>query len=290
MPEPDPSDDPAPSDGVGARPAATLRFVRVFPRALPPLRADKAALGVVPTMAFRHCEPLRQASAFGWYVFPATDIVLRYTGSETLLQTEGGWQVLDKYWPAEFSAHWNEHAPDDLVGFCPPLVSQLPVAGVVQIWSGLLCSAAPDWSVLVRPLANIRGSHLYFVHEGIVEADRFGPFPLIINLQLIAPGVDIVFPMLKPLFQVQPLLRATYLEAAHAAQLLDGIGAPADAAAPRMSEADWRGFRRTVRLEELGSGIEPGSYAQSTRKRARHDGDAAGAPPPAATQPGATTP
>ena len=53
---------------------ATVKFHRVYPAAVPIMRADKAALGLMPTMAYRHCEPMRTASSFGWYAFPAEEV------------------------------------------------------------------------------------------------------------------------------------------------------------------------------------------------------------------------
>ena len=44
-------------------PQPTLRFHRVYPAAIAPMRADKAALGLMPTMAYRHCEAMRMASS-----------------------------------------------------------------------------------------------------------------------------------------------------------------------------------------------------------------------------------
>ena len=54
----------------------TIKFHRIYPAAIPPMRADKSALGLMPTMAYRHCEAMRMASSFGWYAFPAEEVRL----------------------------------------------------------------------------------------------------------------------------------------------------------------------------------------------------------------------
>ena len=97
----------------------------------------------------------------------------------------------------------------------PAFLSRLQLPGLVQIWTGLLCSTAPGWSVLVRPPSNMRGSFLYSAYEGIIETDSFRPCPLFMNIQLLATDVDIQLPKLVPLLQVQPLLRETYSENTH---------------------------------------------------------------------------
>ena len=48
----------------------TVTFYRAIPQSVEPMRADRSALGVIPTAAFQYCEALTSASAFGWYVFP----------------------------------------------------------------------------------------------------------------------------------------------------------------------------------------------------------------------------
>ena len=47
-----------------------LTFFRLVPGCRLPQRADRSAAGTMPTRAFRYCEALTSASAFGWYLFP----------------------------------------------------------------------------------------------------------------------------------------------------------------------------------------------------------------------------
>jgi hypothetical protein len=247
----------------------TVKFHRVYPAAVSPMRADKSALGVMPTMAFRHCEPMRLAASFGWYAFPAEEVSLRWNGSDVFVKEDGQWQPLVRSELPGFADYWNRHAPPDLTDLAPPFLTRLQLPGLVQIWTGLLCSTAPGWSVLVRPPSNMRGSFLYAAHEGIIETDQFKPCPLFMNIQLLATDVEIQLPKLVPLLQVQPLLRSTYGDDAHASQEVDGLEAQ-DNGQPALSPQEWQAYRRTIRVEEDGQPPESGHYAADTRKRAKN--------------------
>ena len=50
--------------------APLVTFYRFIPDIRMPQRADNSAAGSIPTRAFRYCEAIRLACAFGWYVFP----------------------------------------------------------------------------------------------------------------------------------------------------------------------------------------------------------------------------
>jgi hypothetical protein len=248
----------------------TVVFHRVYPTAIPPMRADKAAMGTMPVMAYRHCEPLRMASAFGWYVFPPEDISLRWDGSDVLVLQDGEWRPLTQTQLPGFSDYWDAHAPEGMQGTAPPFLSHLPVRGFVQIWSGMLCSAREGWSVLIRPLANIRASRHFACFEGLVEADRFKPFPLFVNIQLLATDVVIEIPRIMPLFQVQPLARVTYSETAHRSQERVGLETRSDGPSA-LSADEWAGYRRTIRVDVPTAAPSPGLYTVATRQRGRHE-------------------
>ncbi|MBT9505743.1 hypothetical protein [Rhodoferax sp.] len=248
----------------------TVTFHRVYPAAIPPMRADKSAMGIMPTMAFRHCEPMRMASSFGWYIFPPEDIFLKWNGADVFFKQDDEWVPLSKAYLPGFAEYWDANAPEEMQGLAPPFLSCLPVRGIVQIWSGLLCGTRPGWSVLVRPVANVRGSHLYSCSEGLVESDSFHPFPLFTNIQLIATDVPIEIPKGVPLFQIQPLMRGTYGDAAHRYEDREGMGLLANGE-PAMSEADWAGYRKTIRVEVDDAPAESGQYTAATRKRTKHE-------------------
>ena len=52
---------------VPAPPAKLVTFHRLIPSARLPQRADRSAAGMLPTRAFRYCEPSSTASGFGYY-------------------------------------------------------------------------------------------------------------------------------------------------------------------------------------------------------------------------------
>ena len=80
--------------------------------------------------------------------------------------------------------HFDRVAPKRLRGFAPPFLTSTWDPSLIQVWTGLFVESAPEWSILVRPPANIQGNAGYQLYEGIVESDRwFGP--LFTNLRLI---------------------------------------------------------------------------------------------------------
>jgi Family of unknown function (DUF6065) len=240
-----------------------LQFFQIVPEAIPPMPADASALGTLPVAAFQYCEAIRTASSFGWYVFPPQDIRLRWDGSEVRWHHEDEWHLLSSVaLGGEFLERWERHAPADLQDRPPPFLSSLFVPGIVQIWSGFLVSTAQDWSVLIRPPANLTQSHGYFCFEGLVETDRYGPCPLFVNIKLVATDREIVLPATRPLFQLQPLPRAAYLEGRR--------GATRDVS--EMSAEHWQGFRGTIRSAEPGADDhQTGSYGAATRRRAKQE-------------------
>ncbi|MFL6712344.1 MAG: DUF6065 family protein [Sulfurifustis sp.] len=249
-----------------------VTFHRIYPAAIPPMRADKSALGTLPTAAYQYCEAIRSASGFGWYVFPPTEIVLRWNGADVLHRVDGEWQALSSaLLEDEFLEYWDTHAPPDLKGCSPPYLSSLFVPGIVQIWSGLLIGTAKDWAVLIRPPANVPQSAAFACYEGIVETDEFRPCPLFVNIRLLATDRDIVIPKMKPLFQVQPLPRVCYSDKVMKHAQSDGLEPPANGSGG-MSEADWEGFRRTVRsVEPDRTDHETGSYGANVRRRGKNE-------------------
>jgi hypothetical protein len=226
--------------------------------------ADASALGTLPVAAYQYCEAIRAASSFGWYVFPPADIRLRWDGSEVRCWQDGDWQLLVSMSLAgETLERWQQFAPDDLKDRPPPYLSSLFVPGIVQVWSGFLVSSSEDWSILVRPPANLTQSNSYFCYEGLVETDRFGPGPLFVNLRLIATDREIVLPMTKPLFQVQPVMRASHAGAGRACDITD----IAD-----MSSDHWQGFRTTIRSSDpRESDHRTGSYGAHARRRGKQE-------------------
>jgi hypothetical protein len=247
-----------------ALPAAgeVVTFTRLDPAAILPMPADRSALGGIPAAAHQYCEALRSASGFGWYIFPAADIALRWDGAEVLTLVGEEWQPLTSLVSADFAEHWDQHCPEDLADRPIPYLSSLFVPGVVQIWSGLLVSTAPGWSVHIRPLANVPHSQAYASYEGIVEADWFKPLPLFINIRLLATERPIVIAKNRPLFVVQPLRRECYGDAGSQMKVVPDVAELGDA-------FDWAGLRSTIRSVSSERPHDFGRYGAEVRKRAK---------------------
>jgi len=219
------------------------------------MTADQSALGTMPMAPYQYCEALRTASGFGWYAFPLHDTIVRWDGHDVYTWQDDDWQELESVALDDDELDWwRQHAPDGIEP--PPVLTSLFVPGIVQLWTGLLVSTAPDWSLMVRPLANLTRSHAYLPYEGIIETDEFRPCPLFINIRLIETDRDIFFDKAKPLFQVQPLPRIAYI----------GERAPPVEDIETMTE--WDGLAHTVRIP---GARKPGTYAAAVRRRAKRE-------------------
>jgi len=120
-------------------------FHRFIPQARLPQRADRSAAGSLPTRAFRYCEPVVTASAFGYYVFPPITFSVMWDGNEVTWTYEGadGWLPLRVAQFPNFAAYFDARAPEEIRGFSPPFVGALQEPGLVQMWSGLIVRTAP---------------------------------------------------------------------------------------------------------------------------------------------------
>jgi hypothetical protein len=121
--------------------------------------------------------------------------------------------------------------------------------------------SAEDWSVLVRPPANLPRSLAYDLYEGIVESDRwFGP--LFTNLRLIKTDLPIAFSTETPLLQVQPLHRSTYAdEVSNRFGLVGAMGDfPAEA---------WARYEEHMVKPNVAPTRPIGAYAAEVRRRRR---------------------
>lgn len=245
------------------KPSPILTFHRLIETARPPMRADRSAIGTLPTRAFRYCEAVCTASAFGWYVFPPIGITLTWDGSQIFWTYDGaehdGWIPLNgsAQFPY-FAQRFDEVAPPSCRGFSPPFISALKEPGVVQFWSGLIARTAPGWGLLVRAPANMPRGH-WEVYEGIIETDRwFGP--LLSNIRLTKTDVQIRFEPDWPIFQVVPLPRSLYGN-----ETLQSVELKLRLADLR--EADWAAYEETVVKPCSDPQREQGAYAQRTRRR-----------------------
>ena len=242
------------------RPPAVTFYVAV-PGCRAPMRADPAALGTLPARGFQYCEALRAASSFGCYVFPPIDFTLQWDGSQVIWTYRGAkaWYPLTSAQFPGYQAKFDRLAPRRLRGFSPPFLSVGLEPGIIQVWSGLMIESAEQWSVLVRPPANLPRNLAFDLYEGIVETDRwFGP--LFTNIRLIKTDVPIHFSTETPLIQVQPLHRSTYAE-----EVSNDFGLVADPAG--FSDEAWSRYEQTIVKPNLDPQRPVAAYATSVRRR-----------------------
>jgi Family of unknown function (DUF6065) len=251
---------------------SVVTFRRVFTAAPSPLRGDRSALGTLPVAAYQYCEPVRVASSFGWYIFPPIDIQLIWNGVDLYHMVENEWRELKSvHLTDEFVEYWDANAPADLKGHWPPFMTRGFVPGTIQIWSGLLVSTVRDWSVVIGPPPNLLQTRHFSCFEGVVETDRFKPFPLFINLKLHVTDREILIPRDRPLFFVRPVLRKCYSESALRHAEYEGLTANDDGFGA-MTEDEWSGYRRTVRkIDAPVQEYKPGQYGAQQRKRAKSE-------------------
>lgn len=232
------------------------------------MSADKSALGTLPAAALQYCEPVRTASALGWYVFPPMELLLRWTGSDVFLRDGDGWVECKSLVDVELAERWDAACPDALRGRVPPVVSRFPSRNIIQVWSGLLVTAAQGWGLLIRGLVNVPHTAQYRVFEGYVEADEYGPFPLFVNIQLLDTAADVRIDRLAPMFQVIPLDKNSLSSAARESELTDAFSAEPGGG---LTPAQWAQVQRTIRDVDPTVGKTTGTYSVEARRRSRDD-------------------
>jgi hypothetical protein len=250
-------------------PAKLVIFHRLIPDARLPQRADRSAAGMLPTRAFRYCEPASTASGFGYYVFPAMDFSLRFDGYDVLWTYPGigEWLPIPPLGGVQypgFADYFASIAPAECAGFAPPLMVVQQEPGSMQIWSGLVARTAPGWSLLVRSPANFGRPGGYEPFEGVIETDRwFGP--LFTNIRLIKTDTPIVFRQEHPMLQVQPIPRVAYQESTlNNYELVPELR--------QFTADDWDDYHETVVRPNSQAERKRGQYAAAARKRAADEG------------------
>ena len=241
-------------------PAPLITFFRFVPSCRVPQRADRSAAGTLPTRAFRYCEAVTTASAFGWYIFPPLSFSVMWDGSDVVWTYPGadGWYKLKAAQFPDFAKQFDSAAPSGLEGFSPPFLSALIEPGIVQIWSGLVVRTALGWSLLVRAPANLVRNPGYEVYEGIVETDRwFGP--LFTNIRITRTHAPIEFDADFPFLQVQPVHQNLYGGALDTFEVVPELA--------QLQPQDWDAYRRTVVQPNVDPHRQRGQYATTTRRR-----------------------
>ena len=241
--------------------APIIHFHRLIEQTRAPIRADRSAAGTLPTRATRYCEAATSAAGFGWWVFPPTDLTLLWDGDSIFWQYKDEWLALTAAQFPHFSHIFNSAAPANLAGCAPPFLTVLPEPGTLQIWTGLIAQTAPDWSLLIRPPANLPLQGGYALYEGIVETDRwFGP--LFTNLRFTRSNSPVRLAANFPLAQVQPIPRHVYSD-----EILTSANLTSDIAA--LTTTEWDAYRASV-VEPNSRPHRPfGAYAVAARKRRR---------------------
>ena len=246
--------------------APIVRFYRLIEEARLPQRADRSAAGTLPTRAYRYCEAVTTASAFGWWVFPPTDLELLWDGHEIFWHRTGeaDWLQLT---PAaqfpDFAARFDAAAPASLAGCSPPFLTALPESGTLQIWTGLMARTRQDWGLLIRAPANLPLPGGYAHYEGIIEADRwYGP--LFTNLRFTRSHSAVRLRADFPLAQVQPLPRIAYADSTLSA-------AASVAAIAGLTANDWADYETTIAAPNEHPDRPFGRYAVAARRRGKGD-------------------
>jgi hypothetical protein len=239
-----------------------IRFYRLIDTARLPQRADRSAAGTLPTRAYRYCDAITSATAFGWWVFPPIDLQLLWDGHDIFWQCTGSEDWLPLLPSAQYpgmTRRFDEAAPEALAGCAPPLLTALPEPGIVQVWTGLMARTASNWSLLIRAPVNLPLPGGYSMYEGIIETDHwFGP--LFTNLRLTRTHVPVRFRDDFPLAQVQPLQRLAYADTT-----LGVAEYVADIA--EVKPSDWADYQSTIAGPNENQGRPFGAYAVASRKR-----------------------
>lgn len=247
--------------GFHQEPRPVVTFYRAVPGCRAPQPADPSVLGTAPARAFQYCEAMRSASAYGWYVFSPLDFTLQWDGSEVIWTYAGAdaWYPLTSAQFPGYAARFDEIAPAHLRGTSPPFLTFIREFSLLQVWTGLFIETADDWSVLVRPPANLPRHRALEPYEGIIETDRwFGP--LFTNIRLIRTNVPIHFGTETPLLQVQPLHRASYADPASSQ-----FGFFDDPA--RLPAHAWSRYEETIVKPNRNPARPAAAYAAAVRRR-----------------------
>lgn len=238
-----------------------VTFKQVLPGPLP-RRASRSAEGTLPARAMRYCQPVSEASGFGYHLCVPLDFDIMFDRESAVWTWEGeeDWYPLERAQFPGFSAQFDNAAPEDggFLGYAPPFLVMAEDPSILQVWTGVFARTAPGWSLLVRGPANMDHSRGYEYLEGIIETDRwFGP--LFTNIRLHQIGRPIHFRKRHPFLQVQPVHRDTYGE-----KLLSAVAI--ERGLESFTGEDWNDYRNTVVVPHEHP-RKIGAYAVRARQR-----------------------
>lgn len=240
-----------------------IEFFKVIEAGWTPHKADKSANGTLPTNGYRYCEPVRTASAFGWYVYLPMEIWVSWSGSEyrwTIDQGENWYVLADAIQFPGFAERFDEAAPQEVRGYSPPFLSRTNDPDILQIWTGTFVRTRKDLGVYVRSPVNLHGGLDYSVLEGVVQTEWwFGP--LFANIRVLRRESPVVFRADRPFIQLQPFSNLLFSEFEKSQE---SVGTGLDA----LSDEEWAAYRRTV-VRRMETRKQFGQYAAEARQRAK---------------------
>jgi hypothetical protein len=194
---------------------STFTFYACFDGVTPPTPADPMVHGTQSFRATAFCEPFRAAAGFGWYAFPPLDFYVKWTGTgfHWLPAGSDGWMPLTTVPVQTLYRLRGAEVPDDPMMGVPVIITTVE-PGFLQIWNGLVATSPPEWSLLVRGAPNIPGHLPYEVLDGIVETGWWHG-PLFTTFRFRRTDEPVKFARAMAMGAYQPILRASYLDAAH---------------------------------------------------------------------------
>jgi hypothetical protein len=238
-------------------------FYQLIPGAPLPRAADQEVLASIPLRARRFCEPFTAASGYGWWAYPPIDFDVMWDGNAMSwrLPSEGEWHAVGDVILSSFVEEFDRRASAEHANFSQiPFLARGPEPGILQVWGGLLARTLPEWSILVRPLANYPREATYEALEGMIETDWwFGP--VISVFRIIKTDRVVEFRTTRPMVQIQPVYRRAYArESLSSTRFISGIEG--------MSSEEWGSFMETLNLRNQPGDVR-GSYKRHVRLRAR---------------------
>lgn len=253
----------APSEAAESAPGPLVTFYRFAPQVRLPQRADRSAVGTLPTRAYRFCEAVAITSGLGYYLFPPMDFSLMWDGTRLLWKwaEQPDWAPFHSVQLPDYREYFDSVAPPDCRTFSPPFMSTLREPGIAQIWSGIVARTRPGVSLWLRAPINVPRSQHVEVFEGMIETDHwFGP--LFNNFRLTKTDTPVDFSVEEPFLQAIPIPRDDYSEAAFnnyqlVAELKD------------LRPDEWDAFHHTVVRPNTQEVRPRGQYAVATRRRRR---------------------
>ena len=237
-----------------------IEFFAVVEGGYSPILADPSAMGRLPTAAFRHCEPVRTASRFGWYVFLPEQLSLIWEEDNffwSIDDFENRYLLSDAIQYPHFSDMFDKAAPEEQAGYGPPFLTRTNDDDILQIWTGLFAKTRPGTGLWVRGPVNMAQQSAHTVLEGVVETDWwFGP--LFANIRIERRDTPIEFRRTRPFLQVLPFEKDLGKETAKASPTVHmGLDT--------MGDEEWDAYRRTV-TDRMKADKPTGDYAVAARK------------------------